>query len=78
MITNFYVSAEHLEETRKVVRSLDSLKIINDKPTRIGSEGKGYDVFQLSVEGNVKDMNTLYNKYLSMQQGKLAWRPNAN
>lgn len=72
MQMNFYVSAQNLEETRRVVGSLDSLKIISDKPTRIGSEGRGYDVLLLSVEGNVRDMDKLSREHLSLEHGKIA------
>lgn len=52
MEMSFYVTSERLEETKKKIRSLDSLRFIHD-PLQAGKE------FNISISGDVKDMNEL-------------------
>lgn len=59
---SFYVTQERLEETKKKIRSLDSLRFIQN-PSPVGKDEKE---FYISISGAVEDfneLNKLLNKY---------------
>jgi hypothetical protein len=57
MEMKFYVKSEQLDETKKAIRSLDSLRFMSN-PSIVG------DRAYISISGDVKDMNK-FSEYLS-------------